>query len=124
MPQRILDKQEEQVIRYHHHEFMALSVGETAVKMEIPVRKVYSYLKSIKRKAPQLFPILTAEQFKVYKLLTEENMDYGGVAARLDCTSERVNKIVVQLHNKGFNTDRPKVRRYDNSMDNRVKEKF
>lgn len=121
---RILDKQEAQIIRYHHHEFMALSVGETATRMGIPVRKVYSYLKSIKRKAPQLFPILTAEQFKVYNCLTVDNLNYASVAIAAHCTVERINKIVVQLHAKGFNTDRPKIQRYDNSMDSKVIRKF
>jgi DNA-binding CsgD family transcriptional regulator len=121
---RILDKTEEALIRFHHHEFGGLPVKDTAVKMGISARKVYSYLNSIKRKAPQLFPILTAEQFKIYKLLVYENYSYADIAEEMECTPARVNKIVVQLHDKGFNTDRPKIQRYDGSMDDKIVRKF
>lgn len=128
MNNRILNKQEEQVIRLVHHEFGGLKPKEAAIRMGIPVRKVYSYLKSIKCKAPQLFPILTAEQFKVYKLLTEENMGYDGVASRLGCTPERVNKVVVRLHEKGFDTSKPRVIQFNESMEtnkyNKIIRKF
>lgn len=121
---RILTKLEEQVIRLVHHDFGGLKPKQAAIRMGIPVRKVYSYLKSIKRKAPQLFPILTAEQFKVYNYLTIDNFSYSYTAEKMRCTVNRINKIVVQLHAKGFNTDRPKIKRYDKSMDDKVIRKF
>lgn len=121
---RNLTEREEQVIRLVHHEFAGLDKKTAAVKMGITVSEIYSLLQKVRIKAPQLFPILTAEQFTVHKLITQGNLSYGEVAERLGCDITRVRNVVQRLHEKGFRAERPKTIRYDESMDNNIKEVF
>ncbi|MFA5153010.1 MAG: hypothetical protein WC554_10650 [Clostridia bacterium] len=124
MMKRNLTIQEEELIRLIHHEFMGLEPKTAAASMGIPVRKVYSLIEKIKCKAPQLFPILTAAQFKVYKLLVEDGLNYEEVAKKMRLSVKQVDNIVRYLHAKGFRTEQPKTVRYENFMDDKVVERF
>lgn len=62
MEERIITEQEECAIRLCHHEHDGYPVDDAARVMGITPAKVKALLRSVKRKAPQLFPILTPRQ--------------------------------------------------------------
>ena len=65
---RHLTTNEEQAIRFCHHEFDGLSVEDAAKKMSIKVRAMQRLLCNAKKKAPQMFPILTPRRRAIIAL--------------------------------------------------------
>jgi DNA-binding NarL/FixJ family response regulator len=124
---RNLTEQEEAISRLVHHEFGGLSRKEAAARLGITRQALTYHLKQIKQKAPQLFPILTQEQWEIYKLF-QDGLDRSDVADRLCCTLKHLDAIQAQLLKKGFDCrihrNGRKTVAYNPSMDGSVKRKF
>ena len=62
---RNITQKEEEAIRLVHHEFKGLTVYQAARVMQVSPAHIGKLLQSAKKKAPQLFPILTPRQLAV-----------------------------------------------------------
>ena len=119
---RILSKFEEHIIRLCHHDFGGLSIGDTAAKIDITVPKLRGKLRQIKRKCPQLFPILTP-QCQAILMMYDKHMSRISIAAALGISEKSLIKKITFLREHKFLWDR-KVDQYSPSMDSHVKIKF
>jgi len=81
---RQITKRMEQAYRLHHHDFEAKTLEETARIMGISVNTVEDHLWEMRKIAPQLFPILTKMQAKVWHLFFNEGMSHKMIADTLD----------------------------------------
>ena len=120
---RILSHDEEQVIRLCHQDFSGLSIEDASAKMGIAVTDVKRILSCAKRKAPQMFPILTTRQRQIVSewekgLRTDEIAEVIGVETR---TLER---DITFLRRHNLMADSPKTVSYMPEMEGHVKEKF
>lgn len=126
--QREITELEEQAYRLCHHDFDGLTVIEAAGKMGAFEHIVRRLLKSLKRKAPQLFPILTKRQFLIYKLRTEKGHTQQEIAGILQTTQSNVQEALDRMKDQGM----PGLNveglgdtvSYDGSMDKHVKQRF
>lgn len=85
-------------------------------------------LKSLKRKAPQLFPILSKRQFQIYRMVTEHGLTQVAIAATLGISQSTVHDILNKMKEQGMPGLNVKglgdIVSYDNSMDVHIKQKF
>lgn len=120
----MLTQQEQNVIRLCHHEFKGLSRKRAAKELGITESRVGQLLRSTKRKTPQLFPILTYDQNKIYRLVNQ-GWTHEKIAHKFNTTVITVNNIVAGLKRKGVVINkRPKTVRYEKWMDKQVVERF
>lgn len=122
MEKRKLTEQEETAIRLIHHDFAGLSVDDAAIKMGTTVITVKKLLTSIKRKAPQLFPILTIRQRAIIALY-DEHLSRKSIMVSLDISKKVLEKEVTFLRKRGFLFNRG-MAQYRSWMDVDVKERF
>lgn len=120
---RNLTKAEEKVIRLVHHDFKGLTVVETARIMRVQPTYVWELLRSIKEKAPQLFPILTPKQVAVLQGY-ENNASPETIAAGLGVSVYAVRRIVAFLRKHKFLENRPKIVSYTPLHDSQIVQKF
>lgn len=127
MTKRNLTEQEEQIIRLVHHEFVGMSRKKAAARLNITPQAISYHLRQIKKKAPQLFPILTKGQWMVYCLF-QDGADKEQIAQILFCVPKTIESIQAQLLKKGFDCrikrNGRKTVYYDPSMDGSVKRRF
>ena len=84
-------------------------------------------LKSVKRKAPQLFPILTKRQYQIYQCYAERGLSQFTIAAMLNTTQPAIQATLDRMKEKGMpgiDTNGVKTVRYDPSQDKYIKRKF
>jgi biotin operon repressor len=123
MEQRIITEQEEQAIRLCHHEFKGFPIDDTAGIMGITVKEVKALLRSTKRKAPQMFPILDPRQRAVLALY-DQHVSRATMCTSLGITLSSLKKEVEFLRKHGFLFSMT-AERYDPVMhDALVKERF
>ena len=126
--QRKITGHEIKVYRLCHHEFEGRTVKDTAYAMSISEGKVRRLLKSLKRKAPQLFPILTKRQYAIYQLYVNHGYSQLTIAAHLRTTQSNIQATIQRMKDKGVvGLDIGGVSEtvsYDSSMDKHVKRKF
>ena len=126
--QRKITIQEEQVYRLRHHKFGRLSTQETAKRMKISTRQVRRLLKSLRKKAPQLFPILTHRQYIIYWLYTDMGLSQYQIADYLNTTHFNIYYILKRLKKKGMTFYKSHKTRdiitYEERMDNQIIYKF
>ena len=120
---RNLTKKEEQTIRFVHHDFKGLTVVETARIMRIHPRQVLRLLCSAKKKAPQLFPILTPRRVAVFQAW-KNGLNRKDMAACLNLTEWQILKDCEFQYKHKFITARPATTRYANNMDDKVIQRF
>lgn len=122
---RKVTKDEELAYRLCHHEFGGHSVPVTAAIMGIKPSKVYRLLASLKKKAPQLFPIMTRKQYVIYKHYIS-GMTQNEIATVLGRSTSNIQAILKCIERKGFPMlgINGKTVRYNSSMDKHIKEKF
>lgn len=124
MVKRHLTEWEEQVVRTVHHDFGGHSRKNAARHLGTTKNAIDSALKRVKRKAPQLFPILTRQQKQVYDLLNK-GYTRNTIAAIQRTSTKNIDNIIQQLHKKGFDQHRLKTTiAYDPHMDDRIVRKF
>ena len=119
---RILSLKQEQVIRLVHHDHEGLSIEFAAHKMNTTTEKIKRLLSQAKRKAPQMFPILTP-QHRAILALYDQHMSRKAIAAGLDITMDALKRRVEFLRRHGFLFNRT-MKQYRPSMDGLVKTKF
>lgn len=119
---RNLTINEEQAIRQCHHDFDGKGIPEAAVCMGRSVRAVQRLLNSAKKKAPQMFPILTPHHRAILTLY-DENISRKATAKGLGITEAVLAREVAFLREKGFLFNRTPDQ-YRPLMDGDVKTKF
>ncbi|MCP5019624.1 MAG: hypothetical protein GY938_30725 [Ketobacter sp.] len=138
---RNLTKKEEQVLRLHHHDFGGLSIDDTATEMGVGRDTVVEHLRCIKKKTPQLFPILApihraileAYDQGAFELRNHPQKDEPmyewqrpsrkAVAEGLGISGSLLDEAIRFLHKHGFLWNR-RMAQFDPSMDSQVKERF
>ena len=119
---------EEQAYRLCHHEFDGLTMSEAATRMGLRIHIVRRLLKSMERKAPQLFPILTKFQHAVYKLYAEYGCTQRAIAIALETTQSSIAATIKRMKAKGVTglaiDGTGDVVQYDSSMDVHIRRKF
>lgn len=123
-----ITKDEEKAYRFCHHEFQGQSVAAAAILMSVSESKVRSLLKSLKRKAPQLFPILTKRQCAIWKLYVEHGCTQRAIAIALNTTQQYVEKTLQRIRDKGIAgldvSGMGDTVSYSQDMDKFIKRKF
>lgn len=122
MKKRNLTQLEEKIIRLVHHEFGGLSTAEAAEKMELSPDEIKLILKQVRRKAKQLFPILTP-QHRAILMMYDKHMSRASIAVALGISEQELHKEIAFLRQHKFLWNR-KMDQYDSSMDGHVKTKF
>lgn len=122
----MITEQEEKAYRCRHHDFDAMTVKETADKMGISEMAVYRLIWSLKKKAPQLFPILTKRQAEIYDLWLSEGGDTTTVASRLSLSNKTVEEIIAVVKKKlGVKfPDHRNMMQYTPKLDDQIVMKF
>lgn len=121
---RKLSHKQELAIRLCHHDFKGLSQKQAAEEMGISIQAVSALLKSVKKIAPQLFPILTKEQVAVKRLAIDAGESREEVAEALGISVGRVKEILHQLTQKNIAYIPTHVVAYSPHMDSQIREKF
>lgn len=98
---RNITHRQEQVYRLRHHSFGGLSPKETAERLGITVTHVGRILKEMKKKVPQLFPILTRRQADVYYLYVFMGLATSEVIKYLGISRENVGVRIKGMRKKG-----------------------
>lgn len=119
---RVLSHEQERAIRLCHHDHMGESVYTTALMMGITTKEVKQLLRSAKRLAPQMFPILTP-QHRAILMMYDQHHSREVIATALDITLPMLKRRVRFLRKHGFLRNR-KVKRYQSHMDSQVVQKF
>lgn len=125
---RKISEQEEICYRLRHHNFEGLTTKETAKKMKISSTKVRLLLKSLRAKAPQLFPILTHRQWLVYWLYSITGLSQYEIAAYLKTTQSTIWGLLNRAKKKGMPFIKPvglgNMVAYEKGMDDKIVCKF
>lgn len=119
---RILSHKQEQVLRLCHHNHRGVSVGSAAATMNLTIKEIKQLLRSVKRLAPQMFPILTP-QHRAILMMYDQRHSHKAIIAALDITLPMLKRRVRFLREHGFLRNR-KILRYQPHLDSQVKEKF
>lgn len=122
MAKRNLTRLEEEVIRLCHHDFEGLSIEEAAKKTYRSPRTIESALAKAKKKAPQLFPILTP-QHRAILMMYDKHMSVASISVALDISRDKLERKITFLRKHKFLWNR-KMDQYSPLMDNNVKTKF
>lgn len=120
---RAITENEEKCYRLRHHDFAGLTTKETAKKMNITVEKVRLLLKSLKAKAPQLFPILTYRQQLIRWLYMDKGLPQHKIAKCLSTTQSNISVIIKRAQIPEFSGFGNMVA-YEQGMDNHIIYKF
>lgn len=119
---RLLSHEQERALRLVHHDHGGQSVENAAAMMGITVKELKKLLRSAKRLAPQMFPILTPEHQAIL-LMRDQHKSNATIAAGLHLTLPMLKRRVAFLRERGFLRN-CKVVRYQPNMDGEVVEKF
>lgn len=126
--QRKITEQEERCYRLRHHNFEGLTTKETAKKMKITPKTVRTLLKSLKAKAPQLFPILTFRQWLIYWLYAKKGLPMYKIAECLNTTQSNIWGLLDKAKKKGMPFLEPcgfgPTAVYEKNMDNHIIHRF
>lgn len=117
---------QETAYRICHQDHQGLSTQMAALYMDITPRRVQQLLAALKKKAPALFPILTKRQARDYHLYTVEGWSMAEIADNTERCISTVSESIASAVVKGMPEPSKKRRilRYDESMDNQIKERF
>jgi len=139
---RNLTYREEAVIRLCHHDHWGVSVDDAADLMHVARQTVQRHLRSIRKKAPQLFPILTPRRRALIELYDQGAFELKehpqrdepmyvwkrpsreAVAEGLGITVALVAKEVTFLRKKRFLWNRTMKQHDPTQHDRQVKIKF
>jgi len=103
-----LTKSEALAVQACHHGLDAKDLPIAAGDLGMSVRNLQRLLKSAERKAPSLFPILSANQAQILHWYTVEGMSVGQIALMKGVSESAVYATIAKLRDKGvLNDDRP-----------------
>lgn len=126
--ERHITKDEIRCYQLRHHNFEGLTTKETAKRMKIAPEKVRLLLKSLRAKAPQLFPILTYRQHLVYWLYTKKGLSMYKIAGYLNTAYSNVWDLLNRAKKKGMPFLEPRglgdMVSYEDGMDDYISHKF
>ena len=98
---RVMSQREEQVYRLRHHAFSGLSPSEAAKRLGMTVTSIGRILKGLKKKAPQLFPILTCKQADIYYLYVRVGLSRGEIVRYLNISCNNFATHIERMRQKG-----------------------
>lgn len=122
---RAITEREQEAYQLRHHDFCGLTVKETAEKMGVTRFQVAHLLHSMKKKAPQLFPILTKQQVRTFELwLRGDTIE--DIAIEMGVMDKTVENVMLTVKEKMGTRFPPHntILSYTDSMEGNVKEKF
>lgn len=119
---RVLSHEQERALRLVHHDHGGQSVESAAAMMGVTVKGIKKLLRSAKRLAPQMFPILTPEH-RAILLMRDQHMSNATIAAGLHLTLPMLKRRIAFLRTHEFLRN-CKIVRYQPNMDGDVVEKF
>lgn len=123
MDERIITEREEEAIRLCHHDHGGYCADDAARIMGITPKEVKALLRLVKRKAPQLFPMLTPRQQTILRLY-DQQLDRVTIAKLLGITIIMLAKDIRFLRRHKFLVNNIFVRYEPNKYDDQVKERF
>jgi hypothetical protein len=94
---RYITFKQEMVFRLCHHDFFGLSAKEAAEVMQMGIRSIYELLKRIEAVAPQLFPILTPYQAKIYRLFVNQRLSPLQISHVLNIPINSIYNTILNL---------------------------
>lgn len=126
---RVITVEQERLLRLHHHDFTGMSLGDAAARMDLLIVVAEDMLDDIYRVAPQLWPILSKTEHKIYKMYSEQGYTQAEIAEHLRTTKSLVQRIIADMREDGMpglsiRTRKPRVQRYGDYMEPDTKRKF
>jgi predicted DNA-binding protein (UPF0251 family) len=94
---RMVTLNEEAAYRLCHHDFFGLTQQEAAQVLGIDQTTVTRRLRSLKDKAPQLFPILSKNTAAIYNRFITGNMSVKEIACDLNLTPRHCWQVLQNL---------------------------
>jgi hypothetical protein len=128
--ERLVSHEEEAAYRLCHHDFFGLTQGEAAQVLGITQQGVDWRLKTLRAKAPQLFPILSRNVAAIYNRFVTDNMSVKEIADDMNVTPRYCWQVLQDLwddrKNNGlyFRTGTRQQLHYRPWMDEHIKENF
>jgi len=122
---RYITVNQEKAYRLVHHEFAGLSVSDAAMIMGVSRGTVYRWLSEMQAVAPQLFPCLSRQHAKLWRLWFDRGLTVRAVA-RLTGVSERCAAAELRIIKKIMKykyislSQREKTRSFNQLMDNEI----
>lgn len=124
---RLITHRQEQIYRMRHHDFGGMTTKQVAAILGVTPKCINSYMRKMRKIAPQLFPILTKRQMDIYVLREVMGMTYIEVGEYLGITWQTAARTVYYMRKKGmyFQPDcLHRVDTYSPWMDYKVTHKF
>lgn len=123
---------EEQVLKCCHHQFKAMSQAGAAEELGVSEatisRAIQSMIKRSRHCRPIriMFPILTKQQYDIYRCVVERGMTNAETAERLDIPVATVGNTLTRIRNKGMSVPRrrPVQSYHDAGMADEIKFKM
>ena len=97
---RKITKEQEDAYRCRHHDFEGLTEEETADELCISVRAVRGRLTRMQKVAPQLFPILSRENAKIWRLWYDRGITCAEIARHIGRTEGAVTQRLQRIKKK------------------------
>ena len=126
MGERKLTTWDEKIYRLVHHDFEGLTRTKAAEIMRCSLSTIINTLNSIKKVAPQLFPILTKREKEVCDLAGELGFTDEQIAVVLEKPITAIEHTIKRIRKKGLVIDRDghTVLRWEPDMDGKIARKF
>jgi len=122
---RTITQFEEQVLRLIHHDFEGRTQREAAKQLKCSQSQISDAVSRLKRKAPQMFPILTRQQAFIQKCICEDGLTHQEIAMLLGLNENTLKSRIARLRNKGVSFEKPKrTFQYGEYMDSKIRHKF
>jgi predicted ArsR family transcriptional regulator len=124
MAKRLITRREEEIYRLCHPDFDGLPIDQAAKKLGISREIVLRHLNSVRRKAPQLSPVLNTRQKLILALIRGGQTNSTTIASLTDIPESTVRGIIVVLEANGFVAPKSETHGYTPGCDSRVVERF
>lgn len=103
---RNITKDQEDAFRLRHHDHEGLTEEEAADELGISSRAVRGRLTRMQKVAPQLFPILSRKNAKLWEMWHRGGLACAEIAERVKCTESAVTQRLQHIKKKMGYTER------------------